>query len=503
VSLHLLVSNFRSNQTSRSLPYARSPPSTHSGRKLPHGWFNTPLSQMTWHRDLLQTTIKYRADRHADTIVRSRLPNCLSANLVCRRWLLCLAVILSPECLASAQLLVASIALLTDAVGDVTSVLTILEPPPTTTTTTVQTTQVAGGVVETVTAAVAGVAAPVEGAANVLVTNIVQTTTIDSTPVLVTSQVSVPILPAITSGATTLAVGSNTYTLSINAEGNTVVNGKTAAGTTNVANGVTSTNAEVLETVIGGQTMQEVVISGKTVGETVVGGKTMAVWATVVNGNTLIESSVIDGTPSTIYGAPPVTKTIGGSTTTATNGSRTGKSGLGVAAGVGIGVGCTVLLVMLGALLLYLLRRARRRRRQREEDDQEMSAIVTADDDRASSVARSDAASEKFEIDGHERRPPVELPGDYWPTELAVAHSRAPSSLYARDVKAVPDHYRQDEGEEEEEATRAQLHSQDAPTTTDTLSGIVSPIARSNSERDWPLMSAAGDVSVGSLSPAD
>jgi len=396
--------------------------------------------------------------------------------------------------------------LLTDAVGDVTSVLTILAPAPTTTTTTVQTTQVLGGAIETVTAAVAAAAAPAQPEASVLVTNIVQTTLIDSTPVLVTSQVSVPILPAITSGAATLAIGSNTYTVSIDAGGNTVVNGKTAT------NGVTATSGQVLETVIngqtiletviGGQTMQEVVVSGKTVGETIVGGKTMAVWATVVNGNTIIESSVINGIPSTIYGAPPTTKTIGGSTSTATGGSGASKpSGLGVAAGIGIGVGCTVLLIILGALLLYFVRRARKRRRQREQEDQEdqeMSAIVSGgagDDDRASSVARSDAASEKFEIDGRERRPPVELPGDYWPQEVdgRAAGSRTPSSLYAMDVKMAPDHYR-------EEEERAQLHSQDTASATDALSGIVSPIARSNSEREiaWPLAPSTEEVS-----PAD
>ena len=397
--------------------------------------------------------------------------------------------------------------LLTDAVGDVTSVLTILAPAPTTTTTTVQTTQVLGGGVETVTAAGAPAAAPVQTEASVLVTNIVQTTLIDSTPVLVTAQVSVPILPAITSGAATLAIGSNTYTVSINAAGNTVVNGKTAPGVA----GVTATNGQVLETVIngqtiletviGGQTMQEVVIDGKTVGETVVGGKTMAVWATVVGGNTIIESSVINGIPSTIYGAPPTTKTIGGSTSTATGGSGASKpSGLGVAAGIGIGVGCTVLLIILGALLLYFVRRARKRRRQREQEDQEdqeMSAIVSGgagDDDRASSVARSDAASEKFEIDGRERRPPVELPGDYWPQEIdgRAAGSRTPSSLYVRDLKLALDH--------REEEERAQLHSQGTISAVDTLSGIVSPIARSNSEREiaWPLAPSTEEVS-----PAD
>jgi hypothetical protein len=404
--------------------------------------------------------------------------------------------------------LLTSLVLLTDAVGDVTSVLTVLEPAPTTTTTT----QVLAGGVETVTAAVAAAAAPVQTEASILVTNIVQTTLVDSTPVLVTNQVSVPILPAITSGAATLAIGSNTYTVSINDAGNTVVNGKTAPGgvATNVANGgqvlETVINGQtILETVVGGQTMQEVIIDGKTVGETVVGGKTMAVWATVVGGNTVIESSVIYGVPSTIYGASPTTKTIGGSTSTATGGSRASKpSGLGVAAGVGIGIGCTVLLILLGALLLYFVRRARKRRRQREQEDQEMSDIVgdgdgagpgPGDNDRASSVARSDAASEKFEIDGRERRPPVELPGDYWPQEVdgRAAGSRTPSSLYARDVKLMPDHYR-------EEEERAQLHSQDTSSAADALSGIVSPIARSNSEREiaWPLASSADDVS-----PAD
>jgi hypothetical protein len=329
----------------------------------------------------------------------------------------------------------------------------------------------------------------------------------------------VPVLPAITSGAATLAIGSNTYTVSINAAGNTVVNGHTAAAnaaaTIAGANGVTATSSgqvletvingqTILETVVGGVTMQEVVVDGKTVGETVLGGKTMAVWATVINGNTVIESSVINGVPSTIYGAGPVTKTIG-STSTATAGSHASKSpSLGVIAGIAIGIGCTVLLVLLGALLLYFVRRARKRRRQ-EQEDQEMRCIVgegaATDDDRASSVARSDAASEKFEIDGRERRAPVELPGDYWPQEIdgRPAGSRTPSSLYAHDVKLVPDHYRQQQEEEAaeaaEEEARAQLHSQDA--TTDTLSGIVSPIARSNSERtvQWPLVSPTDDVS--------
>jgi hypothetical protein len=426
--------------------------------------------------------------------------------------------------------MVASIALLTNAVGDVTSVLTILEPAPTTTTTTTQTTQVIGGAV--VTVAGAAVAA-VQTAANVLVTNIVQTTLIDSTPVVVTSQLSVPILPAITSGAATLAIGSNTYTVSINANGNTVVNGKTAPGATNVANGATATTGQsvletvingqtILETVIGGQTMQEVVVDGKTVGETVIGGKTMAVWATVENGNTIIESSVILGTPSTIYGAAPTTKTVGGLTSTTTNGAHGSKpTGLGVAAGIGIGVGCTVLLVLLGALLLYCLRRARKRRQQ-EQEDQEMSAIVgeAGDEDAASSIAPSDNVSEKFEIDGRERRPPVELPGDYWPQEIdgREARSRTPSSLYARDVKIVPDHehYAQQHAEQEarqraedearqhaEDEARAVSRESAQHVSPDSLSGIVSPIARSNSEREtqWPLVSPAEDVSPASDTP--
>jgi hypothetical protein len=387
---------------------------------------------------------------------------------------------------------------LTNSLGVVTSVLTILQTQPTTVTTT-QTAVEAGA---PAAAATAGPAQQID--TNVLVTNVVQTTVIDSTPVVVTSQVSLPLLPAITSGAATLTLNSMTYTVSVDG-GTTIVNGKTAVLSTNV-DGQT-----LQETVVDGKTMGETVVDGKTMGETVVDGKTMAVYATVVGGNTFLVSSVIQGASSTIFGMSSITKSASGSSSTGTDGagpSASGKgSGLGVGAGIGIGVGCTVLLTLLGALLLYMTRRWRN---QQLPEEQEMSGIVGAtgdEEDGTSTIATSeDSTSAKFELDGIERQPPVELPGDMLrPQEIdgREAELLMVSPVDRKNTNSLEEVSPVDfkNSHSPEEVSPVDVKNSHSPETLsvdrrDALSTVVSPIARSNSEREiqWPLVSSASDV---------
>lgn len=289
---------------------------------------------------------------------------------------------------------------------------------------------------------------------SVLVTNVVQTTLIDATPVVVTSQVSLPVLPAITSGATTLTFNSETYTIS-------VVDGKTTILSASVTN-----------------------------------GKTVLVSASVLGGKTVIVSSELQDATQTLFGTSAITKTGSGSSKTETDGSTPSgsgaasnkKSGLGVGAGVGIGVGLTAALFLLGALVIFVMRR--RRRKQQPHEEQELAGIVGAaadEEDGTSMVAASeDDANEKVELDGMSlrlgNRDPVELPGDSLrPQEMDGREAGSP--VVSPVVSPVDVHDAQ--------------FSETLPSSRhETLSPVLSILERSNSDRQpqWPLVSSDDGV---------
>jgi hypothetical protein len=201
---------------------------------------------------------------------------------------------------------------------------------------------------------------------SVVVTSVVQTTVLpDSSTVVVTNPISYAVLPTITKGATTFTINSKTYTISVDPEdGATSINGG------NDGNG----------TVAG-------------LSASVIGDKT-----------------VIIDTPqtTTIFGTSILTTTADGPTGIATNGGSDIKihktNQLGVGIGVGIGVGLMVLLIAIGLFVAFCLRK--RRIQQRLEHKIELMSAASAEaaafaDDRSSTKTRSEnGRMDKLELDG-------------------------------------------------------------------------------------------------------
>ena len=194
----------------------------------------------------------------------------------------------------------------------------------------------------------------------------------------------------------------------------------------------------------------------------------------LVNGKTVIVSSLAGDVTQTIFGTSSITQTTGG--VVGGPGSRSankGAGGLGVAAGVGIGVGLTAALGLLGALAFFFFSR---RRKQRSIEEQEMNSIMTGaadDDDRASTITTSEADSvEKVELDGTNVRivssGPVELLGDI-PIRQEIDGRIAKSPV----VSPIDRQNSQSVGSQ----------------SMRRRSSIVSPLSTSDSERDahWPL----------------
>jgi hypothetical protein len=297
---------------------------------------------------------------------------------------------------------------------------------------------------------------------SVIVTNQIQTTVSDSSTVVVTNTHSYPILPSITSGATTLTINSNTYTISI-------VDGQTS--------------------IYGGQNAND----------------TSAISMSVIGDKTVIVDSP---QTTTVFGTSILTTTAAGPTGVATaagNGNMVHKTGeLGVGVGVGIGVGLMALLIIVGLIVAFCMRK-RKRQQQSVYKSKHMSATsmeaATFDDDISSTKTRSESgAAEKLELDGTSvnivQREPVELMGDL-PRLLEMAGSQPEvEEQGATHEQHGPRRPIQNNAERE---TRLEIETQrtDEPPSPlvgsfsrrATQSSIVSPVERSNSEREsmWPL----------------
>jgi len=311
---------------------------------------------------------------------------------------------------------------------------------------------------------------------SVVVTSVVQTTVLpDSSTVVVTHPISYAVLPTITKGATTLTINSKTYTISVDPEdGATSINGG------NDGNG---TAAGLSASVIGDKT-------------------------------------VIIDTPqtTTIFGTSILTTTADGPTGIATNGGSDIKmhktNQLGVGIGVGIGVGLMVLLIVTGLFVAFCFRK--RRIQQRLEHKIELMSAASAEaaafaDDRSSTKTRSEnGRMEKLELDSTSvhivQRDPVELMGDL-PQVLEMSGSgpedRSSSEGTARptdrqnSTRRTRDSFSNELETWLEEETSG-LGEPPSPLVSSfsrratQSSSMVSPIERSNSEREgqWPPLPA-------------
>jgi hypothetical protein len=301
---------------------------------------------------------------------------------------------------------------------------------------------------------------------NVVVSNQVQTTISDFSTVVVTSAMSYAVLPSITSGATTLTFNSNTYTVSIISGKTSIYGGKSANGT----------SAGVSASVMGDKTV--IVDSPQT---------------------------------TTVFGTSVLTTTASGATGVATdagNGNKIHKAGeLGVGVGVGIGVGLMALVIIVGLIIGFCLRK-RRRQQQVVYKNEDMSASSTRaaafDDDYSSTKSRSESGGmEKSELDGTSvhivQQDPVELMGDL-PRLLEMDGSQTTSNRPEPTQQRQSSRRRNRNNLELQTWAEEETQLEDEPPSPmvesrsrrATQTSMVSPISRSNSERDrmWPLPTA-------------